>query len=223
MEPLQLREKEIFDALEFLQGFEFVVIGGYAVNCYAPPRFSVDCDIVVKSLSEGKRIAEKLRSKEYKRITASEEAYSKFLRYEKTVQKNFTASMDIMAERVIDRQTNASFEADWVFENSAVRMLIGKTIPEKVKLRVANAEALIVMKLISSRNPDIRDVFMLFANTVKREWIKAEVSKRCNFTDKLDRMKKTVSSPDFKNNLQGVYGYLDNKLFEKHLQALMKW
>lgn len=41
------REKEIFESLKVLKDKRFVVIGGYAVNAYTLPRFSVDCDIVV--------------------------------------------------------------------------------------------------------------------------------------------------------------------------------
>ena len=48
MEKLQLREKEIFETLKKICKFKFVVIGGYAVNPYTIPRFSVDCDIVIK-------------------------------------------------------------------------------------------------------------------------------------------------------------------------------
>jgi len=44
-----LREEEIFRTLEELQKEEFVIIGGYAVNVYTFPRFSIDCDIVVKN------------------------------------------------------------------------------------------------------------------------------------------------------------------------------
>lgn len=43
-----LREQEIFRILKEISECEFVLIGGYAVNAYALPRFSVDCDIVIK-------------------------------------------------------------------------------------------------------------------------------------------------------------------------------
>ena len=45
---LQLREKEIFETLNKLKGLNFVLIGGYAVNAYTLPRFSVDCDIFLE-------------------------------------------------------------------------------------------------------------------------------------------------------------------------------
>ena len=45
---LQVREQEIFETLRKLRNCNFVIIGGYAVNAYTLPRFSVDCDLVVK-------------------------------------------------------------------------------------------------------------------------------------------------------------------------------
>ena len=43
------REKLIFELLEKLKGIDFVLIGGYAINAYTLPRFSVDCDLVVRN------------------------------------------------------------------------------------------------------------------------------------------------------------------------------
>ena len=57
---LQLREKEIFETLKKMSKFKFVIIGGYAVSAYTLPRFSVDCDIVVKDKEELKEIEEVL-------------------------------------------------------------------------------------------------------------------------------------------------------------------
>ena len=56
MDMLQLREKEIFETLRNIRNFKFVVIGGYAVNAYTLPRFSVDCDIVIEDDSQLKDI-----------------------------------------------------------------------------------------------------------------------------------------------------------------------
>ena len=48
MGMLQLREKEIFETLKQLKKFKFIIIGGYSVNAYTLPMFSVDCDIVIR-------------------------------------------------------------------------------------------------------------------------------------------------------------------------------
>ena len=107
MEQLQFREKEIFNTLKMIKKSDFVVIGGYAVNAYTLPRFSVDCDIVIRDRKELGKIGEALVELEYVR----EKNYSEevpyegnFERYEKELGKNFRVSMDILIGEVIDRQ-----------------------------------------------------------------------------------------------------------------------
>jgi hypothetical protein len=65
MEVMQLREREIVRTLKAITQIHFVVIGGYAVNCYTKPRFSIDCDIVVNDRKELNKIEEQLRKLGY--------------------------------------------------------------------------------------------------------------------------------------------------------------
>src|SRR3990170_413321 len=106
MNPLQLREGEIFAAVNRLD-VAFVLIGGYAVNAYTLPRFSVDCDIVVRILDDAEKIIENLHSIGYAKISSTEnEIYSgNFIRCEKRIIDNFIVSMDILFKSVLDRQT----------------------------------------------------------------------------------------------------------------------
>ena len=67
MELLQVREKEIFEALKALKGCKFAIIGGYAVNAYALPRFSVDCDIVVEEEQDLEEIRKRLEARGYEK------------------------------------------------------------------------------------------------------------------------------------------------------------
>jgi len=98
----------------------------------------------------------------------------------------------------------------------------GKTIAEELKLRIINPDALIVMKFAPSRVSDIRDIFMLMPQAKDLEWIKNEASRRCNLDDRLEKIKAKIASAEFKNNLQGVYGYIDKKVFEKHKNAVLE-
>jgi len=225
MELLQLREKEVFDALKKIRNQRFAIIGGYAVNAYALPRFSVDCDIVTENKTETEKITKELDKLGYKRAKDTNFGpYSgDFLRYEKTIRKSFTVSFDILIKNVYDRQTKAVFSAEWVFGNSAMRTLRGKTITEELKLRIVNPEALVVMKFVSCRNADIRDVFMLIPLVKDAEWVKNEVSERADFKDRFLKIKEKIVSEQFKDNLQGVYGRIDNKLFEKHKKAVLDY
>jgi len=221
---LQLREKEIFETLKSISRFKFAVIGGYAANVYALPRFSVDCDIVVQDSSELGKIEKDLVKIGYVKHTIGINLpyHGKFLRYEKTIEKGFRASIDILFTEIVDRQTNAAFSADWIFSNSSFKILKGKTIIEELKLRIINLDALIAMKLISCRSTDIRDIFMLILQAKNIKIIKKEVSERCNIDDRFMKLKTKITSHKFKDDLQGVYGYVDEKIFNKHKNAVLE-
>ena len=134
MNPLEIREAQIFKILEKIKEEKFVLIGGYAVNSYTLPRFSVDCDIVVKKSNSLENIKTKLVSAGYKKKEEGKSKtayYGEFLRYEKTGESMFKVSMDILIDAVTDRSSSAVFSADWTFEHSDFRVLRGKTIVEK--------------------------------------------------------------------------------------------
>ena len=54
-----------------------------------------------------------------------------------------------------------------------------------------------------------------------RDWIREEVAARTNFQTRFHQIKEKIQSVEFKNNLQGVYGYIDQKTFEKHQRAVL--
>lgn len=218
-----LREEEIFLTLKELKDCDFAVIGGYAVNAYALPRFSVDFDIVIKDYKELNKIGKILIKRGYKNGETNAEAqYSgAFLRYEKRLENNFAVSMDILIRAVTDRMTGTAFSAEWVFENSSKKLLKGKTIAEELKLRIINIDALLVMKIISCRSTDIRDVFMMLPNAKDKEWVKSEITPRYDLKDRINKIIEKVTSKQFKDGLSGVYGYFDAKVFEKHKKAIL--
>ncbi|MBI4117020.1 nucleotidyl transferase AbiEii/AbiGii toxin family protein [Candidatus Pacearchaeota archaeon] len=222
MEQLHLREKEIFETLKLLKKNNFVVIGGYAVNAYALPRFSVDCDMVVKDNKEVEKIEIELLKLGYIKIKRNFEIPygGKFIRYEKRISGIFKVSMDIMVGNVVDRGTNAGFSAKWIFENSKLRNLKGKTISENLKLRIINPDALFVMKMISCRPTDIRDIFLLIGFIRDKKWMQNQISGRVDFADRLKIVKKKISSKQFKDDLQGVFGIIDPATFEKYKKMI---
>jgi len=223
MEQLQLREKEIFETLKKIKKSKFVVIGGYAVNAYTLPRFSVDCDIVIKNRKELNKIERSLFEIGYrKENNYSDEIPYKgnFQRYEKGLENNFKVNIDILIEEILDRQTNAKFSAKWIFDNSDLRNLQGKTINEQLKLKIINADALFAMKLISCRQTDIRDIFLLVNSVKDKEWIKREVLQRYNLKERLSKSLSKINSKQFKDELQGIFGMVDNKLFERNKKLI---
>jgi hypothetical protein len=218
-----IREQEIFNTLKQLQECNFVVIGGYAVNAYALPRFSVDCDIVVKDLEELEKIEKVLSGQGYQKENSPNAAQylGNFVRYEKLLENQFTVSMDILFENVTDRMTGAAFSADWIFQHSEKRSFKGKTISKELWLRIVNIDALLVMKMVSCRATDIRDVFMMLPNAKDNAWLKAEVSLRYNFENRIAKIMDKVKSKQFRDGLAGVYGGIDEKIFEKHLKTVL--
>ena len=225
MEKLQLREKEIFETLKNLKNIDFVIIGGYAVNPYTLPRFSVDCDLVLKDENELKKLCRELEKNNYIKINtpkADLPYHGDFLRYEKNIVKNMDAGFDILFKEVFGRKDKISFHADWIFNNSSLILLKGKTMTDKIKLRVINIDALIAMKFISCRLTDIRDVFMLIMKAKDLKWIKNEILKMTNFNEKFKIIKDKITSNEFRNGLQGVYGKIDDKTFESYKNLLLK-
>ncbi len=223
MNPLQTREKEVLIALKKLRGARFVVIGGYAVNAYTLPRFSVDCDIVIAHKEGLARIGNVLIKLGYRRGEYRDfDASGSFARYEKSLGGSFRVSFDVLIGKVLDRQTAASIAWAWIFENSAVRTLRGKTIAERLKVRVIDLDALCVLKLISCRATDIRDIFMLAPSIKDPIWVRGEVALRCDFNERLSKAKSDITSRQFRDGLQGVYGLVDDQTFNRNLDAFLE-
>lgn len=221
MDLLQIRENEVFETLKLLQKLRFVIIGGYAVNAYTLPRFSIDCDIVIQDKAELVEIEKILLEFGYEKKKLSKiENTEDFARYEKHLSDSFKVSFDVLVGKVIDRQTNVSIPADWVFKNSEIRTLQGKTIKEELKVRIIDIDALFVMKMISCRSTDIRDIFMLATSIKDKNWIKSEISSRYDFDDRFKKVKAKITSKEFKDGLQGVYGLIDKQIFEKCVNAI---
>ncbi len=222
MEMLQIREKEVFETLKKLNGLEFVVIGGYAVNAYTLPRFSVDCDIVIMDKTELAKGETALMGFGYYRKTSNAETDSiDFARYEKKISGSFGVSFDILVNDISDRQTNVRIPAGWVFKNSEIHLLKGKTITEDLKVRIINLDALFVIKMISCRPTDMRDLFMMAPMAKDGKWIKAEVESKCDFKERFNRLRSKISSKEFRNGLQGVYGLVDESTYVRNVNAVV--
>jgi len=220
---LEIREKEIFRTLKKLKDRKFVIIGGYAVNVYTLPRFSVDCDLAVKK-EEVKEISGILEQEKYKKEKARDNLpyHGEFIRYGKEIKKNFKVSFDILIEKVIDRQTSAYFDVDWILSNSEFKTLKGKTFSEEIKAKVPSPEVLVIMKLLSCRINDIRDIFMIIPNVKDYDYIRKIVSQKTDFNKQFKKLIDTITSKDFKDNLQGVFGFIPEQLFDRNKRLISK-
>ena len=209
-------------ALNSLRGLEFVVIGGYAMNAYTLPRFSVDCDIVIRSENGLRKIEKELSNSGYQKVQFERKNLiaGNFSRYEKILEFQFIVSFDILVHSVTDRQAEVVFSADWVFEHSSERMLKGKTFFEDLKVRIIDLDALLAMKIAACRQTDIRDVFMMMPFAGDKQWIISEVAKRCNLKVRIAKILEKITSRQFQDGLSGVYGKVDKELFEKYRKAV---
>jgi len=207
--------------LKKLQGFNVVLIGGYVVSSYTQPRFSVDCDIVVQNKESAEKVKNILIQEGYKekKINPNIPYGGEFLCLVKRID-NYAIPFDVLIGSVIDRNTKNKFPAEWVFQNSEKRTLVGKANPIKIELNVAKPEILIVMKLAASRKSDFRDIFMLLEGKVDIDYVLSEL-KKYKLQDNLKTFKEYVTSNNFEDSLQGVFGKVDQKLFEKLIEKTL--
>ena len=113
-------------------------------------------------------------------------------------------------------------ELDWIFSHSSRGPLHGKTILETVEITIPSPDALVVMKCISCRINDIRDIFMLMPRVRDKKMVKEEIAKRTNFKEVFSRIKKEILSEKLRNSLQDVFGYIDTTVFQKHTNAVLE-
>lgn len=216
------REKQFFALLkEAKDKVDFVVIGGYAINAYALPRFSVDCDVVVKNKKDLGKFQVFLEKNSFKmRSKGPTEDYSGT--YLSMVSKNPPKlSFDILAGSVEDRLTKTIFFAEEIFLHSSKRTIFGKGSPIKMETRVVDAEFLFLMKAITARTTDIRDVFMLsLAKLDKKKLV--QISKKFPVpSQSIKKISSTIQSEEFKNSLQGVFGKIQQEQFARTLKAAL--
>jgi hypothetical protein len=221
----ELRENEIFSALEKLKTVEnIVLIGGYSLNAYVMfPRFSVDCDFVVYEEDKIIKILEKEGFKTVKR--KPELDFKDFIRLEKKVNSS-NASIDLMLKKLIDRQSGITFEFSDILKNSKVRELPAKSDPSlNVKFRVVDPEFLFLLKFASLRDQDIRDIFILQTYPLKKDKIKEFIKKyiKDDIRQKnVERLKESIESSNFRDSLQGPYGRLPDGFIDENKEKLLR-
>lgn len=222
MDKLAAREREVFGALRALVHSKcgFVVIGGYAVNAYALPRFSVDCDLLVRE-DGAREVGKPLLSCGFNRVPPPKHAaYANFMRFEKEALPGLVAAFDVLMDEVHDRQSGTTFTADWAFSHSSLVALPAKTFADQLKVRVVDADALFVMKFCCARATDIRDIFMLCDKVKDWEWVRTELAARVDLPVQHRKIMQKVSGTEFRKDLGGVYGYVEPAAFGKRLKNM---
>jgi len=209
------REKFIFNLIKKIKGIDFVVIGGYAVNAYTLPRFSIDCDFVVKTKEEGKKLQEFFELNGFnKTVSGATQSYKGNFIALKT-SKPVKTSIDILVESVFDRITETEIPAKLIFQYSKKRIIYGKGTPIQIETKVVNPEMLFYIKCIPARKSDIRDCFMLSSTKLNKQIFK-ELKKELIVPKKsIEKIIEITSKKQFINALQGIYGKIPEEQLEK--------
>ena len=217
---LESREVIILESLRELPKTA-VLIGGYAVNAYVPPRYSIDCDLFV---FEGIQQIEKiLLTKGFEQTEKGKVHCGEYLRF---VRKTDKVSFDLLQNAVLDRETGISFEGSFFEQYSKERFTVGRASPIRIKFRIADPELMFAMKFVSARRQDIRDVFMLSGTRLDLDLIKAIVKKKCSLElieKRATSITETVTSIRYRDSLHGAFGKIPDKTFESCRSNLLKF
>lgn len=210
---LEDREKVVLEMLQKLPKDDAVLVGGYALNAYVPPRFSVDCDLVV--LGDPGPIGEMLEDHGFERAEEGDVPYGDYLRY---VREDEKVSFDLLVDAVLDRQTGVIFEGKLVEDHSQVRTTVGRATLTRIEMRIADPELLFAMKFVPGRRQDIRDLFMLAGEDLDWDTVRTIVLETCDpdiVEDRVKLTKDTVESTGYRDSLQGAYGQIPDDHFER--------
>ncbi len=218
---LDARESIIIETLRKLPRDNVVLIGGYAVNAYVPPRFSIDCDLVV--LGGSSKIESVLRQDGFKKVSEGDVAYGGYVRYE---MERIKVSFDLLQNSVVDRDTKIVFEGELFKKHSAERATVGRSVPTRIRMRIVDPELLFAMKFVSARKQDIRDMFMLAGGDVNWDLVTELVSAKCD-RELLERrshsIARDVGSESFRDSLQGPLGRIPNERYERCRRRLVEF
>ena len=218
---LDARESIIIKTLRKIPRESIVLIGGYAVNAYVPPRFSIDCDLVV--LGSSARIESLLKEDGFRKTAEGDVSHGGYVRYE---MENVKVSFDLLENSVVDRDTRIVFEGELFRKHSAERTTVGRSVPTRIKMRIVDPELLFAMKFVSARRQDVRDMFMLAGADLNWDVVTELVSAKCDrklLEKRSHSITQDVRSASFRDSLHGPFGRIPNERFERCRRRLVEF
>src|SRR6266566_547278 len=218
---LDARESIILNTLRRLPKKDVVLIGGYAVNAYVPPRFSIDCDLVI--LGGSSKIESLLKADGFMKVSEGEVTSGGYVRYEK---ERIKVSFDLLENSVVDRDTKIVFEGDLFRKHSAERTTVGRSVPTRIRMRIADPELLFAMKFVSARRQDIRDMFMLAGANLDWDLVTELLSAKCDrrlMGERSRAIMRDVQSRTFRDSLHGPFGTIPDERFDLCRRRLVEF
>lgn len=216
---IQERERVVLETLEKIPKQNVVLIGGYAVNAYVPPRFSIDCDLVI--LDNAKNIEDALKKDGYAKEEAGDVPFGNYLRY---VSEKEKVSFDLLVNSVLDRGSGVVFEAELFEKYSRRRVTVGRAYPIRIEMRIADPELLFAMKFVSARKQDTRDIFMLAGEGLKWDLIVKIILGKCNsdmIKKRIDLIKRSIESKGYRDSIHGPFGKMPDERFDSCRKRLL--
>jgi hypothetical protein len=179
-----------------------VLIGGYAISAYGPPRYSVDVDVVIPAAS-APGIRSWLRKVGFE-LTAH--AVPNPQNYEGQVERFLSkaVTLDLLAGAVRDREAMVDIPEKWI--SKSCRRMVLETLSGKTShpIPIARPEALWALKLQSGRDLDLTDLFA--------------ISNQPADLDDVRQLFEQLATDSLSRKLQSVRSKLgDRRLFEDSL------
>ena len=218
---LEAREAVIMKTLQRLPRVDIVLIGGYAVNAYVPPRFSIDCDLVV--LGSSSKLESFLKEDGFRKVAEGDVSYGGYVRYEMDKVK---VSFDLLKKSVVDRDTKIAFEGQLFKKYSTERTTVGRSVPTRIRMRIADPELLFAMKFVSARKQDVRDIFMLAAGNMNWNLVSEILSAKCSrelMEKRIHAIRRDIQSTSFRDSLHGPFGRIPDERFELCRRRLVEF
>lgn len=222
MRPLdRARERFCFDVLRELPRAGLVLIGGYAVSAYGPPRFSVDLDLVLRK-SAVPKVQAVLRRFGFVRVGDWKGGEVFAGRAERWTRGTgpLPVSADLLIGGVSDRRSGATHAYAELRRGARRRRVRGMDASSVAEATVPDREILIGLKLEVGRLVDLRDIAILAGDPLDMGRLGAFL--RAAPTDVLEEHTRTLLSVldtrSFRDSLKGVY-MLDDRAFQRYVDG----
>ena len=212
------RERICFDVLRSVEGKEVVLIGGYAVSAYGPPRFSVDLDLVLKR-SALVTVRDELLSRGFRKDAEWRGGDVFEGRSERWIlgSGQLPISADILIGGISDRVSGAAHSYESLRKRSSPRTLRGLNPLSVARPLVPDREVLIALKLEVGRLIDLRDIAILAGERVDGGNVISFLSGASEnlILEHARALLASIERKEFKDSLKGVY-MLDDRAYQRY-------